>query len=555
MNPLILTSIVSSALYVFSFAPWSTHIPSLSFLQLIALVPLLIALSQKNYSLRKTFLAGFIVALGITLGGFYWIIYAVQQYGGLPYAAAVGVFAAFCLIAQLQVPLYLVFRKKALEKISPQKWVLISGLIYAGIESFYPKLFLDTAGHAFSAQLYFSQLADIGSVFFITMLTVTFAEAVALAATGILKKKNESIEARTTQLVHSLQEWALPALILIFGLGYGAFRVHQIESMLNAQSQKPALHVGVVQANIGDYLKIAAEQGLNDASDQVINEYLKYSSLVIEKNKQLNGVSPDAIVWPETAYSALFGRPMRHDERRMEERLRDFASTFSGTMIFGGYDQEGRNFDYNSVFFLPGSEAKQATKTKAYHKNMLLMFGETLPFADTFPAMKSWFPTMGFFGRGPGPEVYSVKNAAGNEFKLAPSICYEGLFPYYSAVGAELGADALLNVTNDSWFGPDGEPYLHFALTRFRSIETRLPMIRSTNTGISAAIDPLGRIESETGLFVSDVLNTTVHPRLGITTPYQAMAAIFGGQWFERLCQIVVLLAGAWVWKKKRVVA
>jgi len=168
---LILASVISSALYVFSFAPWSTHTPALSFLQLIAFVPLLVALGKNKFSFRNTFLAGFIVSLGITLGGFYWIIYAVQQYGGLPFAAALGVFAAFCLIAQVQVPLYLVFRKKALEKLSPKKWVAISGLIYAGIESLYPKLFLDTAGHAFSAQLHFSQLADIGSVFFITALS------------------------------------------------------------------------------------------------------------------------------------------------------------------------------------------------------------------------------------------------------------------------------------------------------------------------------------------------------------------------------------------------
>jgi apolipoprotein N-acyltransferase len=528
---LILASIISSALYVFSFAPWSTHLPYLSFLQLIAFVPVILELDRAKFSLRKTVLAGYLVGLGITVGGFYWIIYAVQQYGGLPFSAALGVFLAFCLIAQLQVPIYFAIRKKALERISSRHWIFISGLIYAAIESTYPKLFLDTAGHAFSASLYFSQIADLGGVFFITALVITFAESIAYAI------RNER------------RHFAIPAFLFIFGISYGAWRVHQIAPLIESQKQKSTLTVGLVQANIGDYLKIAAEQGLDNASGKVIQEYLKTSSLAIDRGKQRFGVTPDALVWPETAYSALFGKPIRTDEHLMETQLREFSSNYPGTMIFGGYDQEDQRFDYNSIFFLPNQEAKLYQKTKAYHKNILLMFGETLPFSETFPSIKSWFPTMGFFGRGPGPEVYGVRSIAGNEFKLAPSICYEGLFPYFSYEGARLGADAFLNVTNDSWFGRDGEPYLHFALTRFRTIENRLPMIRSTNTGISASIDPLGRVTDQTGLFVSDVLITQITPKLGLTTPYQLLAGVFGPSWFERFCQIIFLLLGAWFWR------
>ena len=145
MAKLILAALFSSALYVFSFAPWSFDTPALSVLQWFAFIPILYFLPKKNLTYKKTFLLGFVISLGITIGGFYWIIYATQQYGGLPFIAAFFLFVVFCLIAQLQVPIYLIVRKKALHHLSPKKWVLLSGLVYAGIESFYPKLFLDSA--------------------------------------------------------------------------------------------------------------------------------------------------------------------------------------------------------------------------------------------------------------------------------------------------------------------------------------------------------------------------------------------------------------------------
>ena len=536
---MMLGALLSSALYVFSFSPWSYFTPSLAFLQWIAFVPFLYIIDQasnhqKSISYQKTFLLGYLISLGITLGGFYWIIYATQQYGGLPLPVAVIVFLLFCLIAQLQVPLYFVLRKKALEHLSIKKWIFISGFIYAGIESFYPKLFLDTAGNAFADSLYFSQLADIGGVFFITTLLITFAE------TLVYTYRNNR------KLI-----WA-PLLIPLLSFCYGKYRVKQIESLMEVQKQTPALYVSMVQANIGDYMKVAAEKGLSGASDEVIHEYLKYSGEAIKQSVETHSVPPDAIVWPETAYSALFGKPQRTDESKMEDQLREFSHNYSGMMIFGGYDQDDERFDYNSLFFLPSSESLTRARIPTYHKNILLMFGETLPFADFFPAMKNWFPTMGFFGRGPGPEIYSVPNGKGNIFKLAPSICYEGLFPEFSSDGAKLGADALINVTNDSWFGPRGEPYLHFALTRFRTIETRLPMLRSTNTGFTAAIDPLGRLEGITPLFHPATLTSAIHPHLPITSPYQKMAGLLSGLWYVRFTQICMFILLGFLWLKIR---
>jgi apolipoprotein N-acyltransferase len=134
-----------------------------------------------------------------------------------------------------------------------------------------------------------------------------------------------------------------------------------------------------------------------------------------------------------------------------------------------------------------------------------------------------------------------VINGKGESFRIAPSICYEGLFTDHSVNGALLGADALLNITNDSWFGPLGEPYLHLALTQFRSIETRLPLLRATNTGISVAIDPLGETLGSTRIMKEEVLHASVPHREMAESPYLVMAKNFGPNWFVRLCQSVLI--------------
>jgi apolipoprotein N-acyltransferase len=301
--------------------------------------------------------------------------------------------------------------------------------------------------------------------------------------------------------------------------------------------------LALIQANIGDFLKIAAEQGTRDAMSEVLKRYLDLSSQALRATP-----SPDAFVWPETAYPGLFRQPDNANERAMEETLDRFLAPVKSTFIFGGYDRDRFGTEYNSLFF----HHTPWRMTVAYHKNILLMFGETLPFSDLFPSMKTWFPTMGFFGRGPGPEAVEVQNLEGKTFRFAPSICYEGLVPEHSIQGALEGADALLNVTNDSWFGPHGEPYLHLALTRFRTVETRLPLVRSTNTGISVWMDPLGETRKSTPLFEPAVLQAEIRLRELPPPPFMRIGAILGPNWFVRITQILSLLVLGFLFQRRR---
>jgi apolipoprotein N-acyltransferase len=116
-----------------------------------------------------------------------------------------------------------------------------------------------------------------------------------------------------------------------------------------------------------------------------------------------------------------------------------------------------------------------------YSKTILLAFGEYIPFADTFPVIKKFLPQIGQYARGPGPTVLFEWNG----FKMGPQICYESLFPKFSRDLSNLGAQFIVNATNDSWYGTWQEPYQHMYMTLARGVEFRRPVLRATNTGIS----------------------------------------------------------------------
>jgi apolipoprotein N-acyltransferase len=169
-----------------------------------------------------------------------------------------------------------------------------------------------------------------------------------------------------------------------------------------------------------------------------------------------------------------------------------------------------------------------------FDKVELLAFGETIPFAETFPSIRSWFPRSSKFSRGT-----SFQNLELGQTSFMPMICYEDILPaFVRRLWKEAGpADVMVNLTNDSWYGDSHEPWIHLVLATFRSIETRRALIRSTNTGVSAFVDPLGRITSHTGQWTQETLvaevpliedgSTTIYQRFG-DLPWVLACAVAG---------------------------
>ena len=174
-----------------------------------------------------------------------------------------------------------------------------------------------------------------------------------------------------------------------------------------------------------------------------------------------------------------------------------------------------------------------------YDKFHLVPFGEYLPFQDWLPFLPVAALRTGF-SAGPGPQTLTAPGLP----PFSPLICYEIIFP--GAVRAPDGPPPrlLINLTNDAWYGVSSGPYQHFATTRVRAVEEGLPVIRAANTGISALIDPLGRVEARLALNQTGHFDHAVPAALSAPTLYSrwgevlfltaVIAMIIGGMLFGR---------------------
>ena len=134
-----------------------------------------------------------------------------------------------------------------------------------------------------------------------------------------------------------------------------------------------------------------------------------------------------------------------------------------------------------------------------YDKVRLLAFGEYVPGIETFPWLRKFLPAgAGRFTAGVGPGVISLQGPNGDVWRLGPVICYEDILQGFLRGVGQLHPDLLVNLTSDSWFGADTEPWEHLALAVFATVELRVGMVRAVNSGVSALIDPNGRLTQKT---------------------------------------------------------
>ncbi|KAB7628260.1 apolipoprotein N-acyltransferase [Alkalilimnicola sp. S0819] len=248
------------------------------------------------------------------------------------------------------------------------------------------------------------------------------------------------------------------------------------------------LRVALVQGNVPQGEKWLPEQRLPTLE--------RYVSLTVRN------WDADLVLWPETAVPDYAHRV----EEMLLRPLRREAARHGTAVVFGApvHDFNDRQA-YNSLVTLDG---------RRYDKRHLVPFGEYVPLRDVLGrALDFLGAPMSDFSRGTGHGVLEVAGVP-----AAASICYEVIFPAEIAEALP-HARLLLNVSNDAWFGDSLAMHQHLQMARMRAIETARPMIRATNTGITALIDHRGRVTERLPAFQTGVLRGEVQPREG-GTPY-----------------------------------
>ena len=169
--------------------------------------------------------------------------------------------------------------------------------------------------------------------------------------------------------------------------------------------------------------------------------------------------------------------------------------------------------------------------TGTYDKVNLLAFGEYLPLSEWLPWLRSLAPNSGRVHRGRRVDPLPLRG-----WRISALVCYEDILPgFVRRVVREGSPHLLVNLTNDAWFGDTQEPWIHLALSKLRAVEQRRYLVRATNTGVSAVIDPLGRVVAQSDAFTQQSLDAEVAMLEGRTL-YQAL-----GDWPGWLAALAIL--------------
>ena len=276
-------------------------------------------------------------------------------------------------------------------------------------------------------------------------------------------------------------------LIFTTNFGFGYFRLQ------NSTSELSNSMIRIVQANISQNLKWDYNERLNNL--------IKHANLTKQNNDKI-----DYVIWPESAISF----PMSLQNRL---RISDIIPKNSFLLVGGIRVNNEINPTeiWNSMFLINST----GQIIDFYDKIHLVPFGEYVPLKKFIPITKV---TQGAIDFSPGSSLKTIK-VSKNLPSFAPLICYEAYFPEDVVLKEQL-PDFIVNFTNDAWYGNTSGPYQHLYMTKLRAIEQGIPIARAANTGISAIIDPYGRILKMLPLNKEGIIDLQLPKALKTTTIY-----------------------------------
>jgi apolipoprotein N-acyltransferase len=476
-----------------------------------ALVPLFwVILDERTV---KPAYYGFLCGLVANGGGFYWIVGFLQRFGHLPLIAAIPIFLLLVSYQAITFAAWAWIVRKLNDRLE-HGVTFMAPVAYVAVELVVPYVFPWYLAITQAWVRPVIQIADLtgplGVSFLLVMVNGALWELIAA-----LRNKSPLPRRRLVAA----------ALVVVASLGYGALRIHQVTKSREAA---PKLAVGVVQANVGIHEKWHQSLAL-----QQLDLHQKLSADLERRGAKL-------IVWPESSYPFGFGRDQAHDYAWPHPGR--VQAGFATPLLFGTLTSSGGGDSYNSAMLLDGTGNVQGI----FDKNILMVFGEYIPYYEQMKWLKHYIPELSNWSRGTDVTVFPLKLPS-LTVNLGPMICYEDIFPSFGRRLAKLGPNLLINITNDAWFGRTSEPYEHLALSVYRAVELRVDLVRAVNTGVSAFVDSTGRVYKK-GPSVDpdekqrDNRPVTLLDEAAIQQPFTLYAML--GEWFGGACLLVLLALG-----------
>ncbi|MBW1991002.1 MAG: apolipoprotein N-acyltransferase [Deltaproteobacteria bacterium] len=431
----------------------------------VALWPLFYALQDQSPG--RAFRLGYVFGLAFYSGLLYWIAYVTHVFGRLPLPLAVAVMLLLAGFLSLYRALWAAGVAWAARRgasplwVAPALWVALEYLQANFPFGGFPWELLGYGLYRYPMLL---QVADLTGVYGLSFMVVLVNVLLFLMTTR-----------RFGPLKHTMRQEALPLLLIMFCVGYGANRLAAVKQMVKSH---PQIKVAVTQGNI--------KQG-EKWNPKMVDFTLKRYAELTEKSRGAR-----LIIWPETAAPFFYLRTPD-----FTAKVQKIAQKSGAYLLFGApaweLTQKGERYFNRAYLLTPKAEV-----AGYYDKVHLVPYGEYVPLQRIFFFIPKMVPMIGDFARGRVGATLSLP-----EGPVGVLICFESIFPYLARAQINNGARLLINITNDAWFGETSAPYQHMSMAVVRAVEGRVAVARAANTGISAFIAPDGRILWTSGLNVA----------------------------------------------------
>ena len=458
---------------------------NLTFLAPFALAPLLIACARERRS-AKRFVLGWCAGIAYWWGVCYWIQFVLEVHGGMGFVGSWGAFVLFCLAKALHFGVFAMLAGWFIHR-----WFAIpaAAALWAGLERTngplgFAWLTLGNAGADMAIPARLAPWIGVYGLSFVFALT-----AAALTAVVLRRNRRELL-------------WLAPLLLLF-------------------------LLPPLPPPTVGSETAVMIQPNLNEEEEWTVPKTQAMQDRLVTQSLQAAlkpGEQPARlIVWPE-----LPGPLYYYNDPRFHQAATDLARTANAYFLFGTVAYTVQNLPLNSAVMLGPNGAA----IDRYDKMFLVPFGEFIP--PLFDWVNRITKEAGDFVAGSRLVTFPMGTQS-----LGTFICYESAFPHLVRQFPRAGATVLANISNDGYFGHSAARYQHLKLVRMRAIENRRWILRATNDGITATIDPAGRVTQTIAPFREEVVRTQYGYVAG-TTFYTRH-----GDWFVWSCLIAGLAAAA----------